>query len=173
MEMVLNASWNILSNFDYFSQAKFAFLNRFLEMYPNHSEASREILLVKNYLRVNDNVTKYSYLDFKNEFEFRINNISSEDRAFLWDRIGHWAQDEDEWEDAEMYFRKAYEMAGGEYGYCLGVALNHLGRFKESLPILIEQAEKSNLMILAGFKSLLPTNFKGIFRRLLTLTRNV
>ncbi|HAI3071931.1 TPA: tetratricopeptide repeat protein [Escherichia coli] len=141
------------------------FLNHFLEMYPNHSEASREILLVKNYLRVNDNATKYSYLDFKNEFEFRINNISSEDRAFLWDRIGHWAQDEDEWEDAEMYFRKAYEMAGGEYGYCLGVALNHLGRFKESLPILIEQAEKIQPDDFSWFQVAIAYEFQGYIQK--------
>ncbi|WP_240153630.1 tetratricopeptide repeat protein [Erwinia amylovora] len=98
--------------------------------------------MAKIYLRVNDNLTKYSYHDFERELELRINNVSNEDSAFLWDLIGHWAQDEDEWEDAERHFRKAYEIAGGKYGYCLGVALNHLGRFQESLPILVEQAKK-------------------------------
>ena len=32
-------------------------------------------------------------------------------------------------------------MGGGEYGYCLGTSLNFLGRFEESLPLLVEQAE--------------------------------
>lgn len=137
------------------------FWTRFLEIYPNHPEASREILLAKNYLRVNDNSTKYFYHDFKKEFELRINNVSNQDCAFLWDRIGHWAQDEDEWEDAEKHFRKAYEMAGGEYGYCLGVALNHLGRFKESLPILIEQAEKIQPDDFSWFQVAIAYEFQG------------
>ncbi|EAP9281033.1 tetratricopeptide repeat protein [Salmonella enterica] len=137
------------------------FWARFLEFYPNHPDASREILLAKNYLRVNDNLTKYSYHDFKKEFELRINNVSNEDSAFLWDRIGHWAQDEDEWEDAEIHFRKAYEIAGGEYGYCLGVALNHLGRFQESLPILVEQAEKIQPDDFSWFQAAVAYEFQG------------
>ena len=60
----------------------------------------------------------------------------------MWDRLGHWAQDEADWAEAEFCFRKAYDLAGGHYGYCLGTALNFLGRFEESLPILREQAER-------------------------------
>ncbi|ENB9457366.1 tetratricopeptide repeat protein [Morganella morganii] len=137
------------------------FWARFLEFFPNHPDASREILLTKNDLRVNDNLTKYSYHNFKKEFELLINNVSNEDSAYLWDRIGHWAQDEDEWEDAEIYFRKAYEIAGGEYGYCLGVVLNHLGRFQESLPILIEQAEKIQLDDFSWFQVAAAYEFQG------------
>ena len=58
------------------------------------------------------------------------------------DRLGHWAQDEADWAEAERCFRKAYDLARGHYGYCLGTALNFLGRFEESLPILREQAER-------------------------------
>ncbi|MCX8289822.1 tetratricopeptide repeat protein [Enterobacter pseudoroggenkampii] len=137
------------------------FWTRFLEMHPNHPDASREILLAKNYLRVNDNSSKYSYHEFKKEFEMRIQNVNDEDTAFLWDRIGHWAQDEDEWEDATMYFRKAYEIAGGEYGYCLGVALNQLERFKESLPILVEQAEKIQPDDFSWFQVAVAYEFQG------------
>ena len=137
------------------------FWGRFLEFYPNHPDASREILLAKNYLRVNDDLTKYAYHDFKKEFELRINNVSNEDSAFLWDRIGHWAQDEDEWEDAEMHFRRAYEIAGGEYGYCLGVVLNHLGRFQESLPLLVEQAEKIQPDDVSWFQVAVAYEFQG------------
>lgn len=141
-------------------------------MHPNHPDASREILLAKNYLRVNDNSSKYSYHEFKKEFEMRIQNANDEDTAFLWDRIGHWAQDEDEWEEAATHFRKAYEIEGGEYGYCLGVALNQLGQFKESLPILVEQAEKFNLMISAGSRSQFHMNFKDISKRQSILMKN-
>ena len=54
----------------------------------------------------------------------------------------HWAQDEGDWEEAEHCYRKAYDLAGGHYGYCLGTALNFLCRFEESRPLLIEQAER-------------------------------
>lgn len=137
------------------------FWTRFLEMHPNHPDASREILLAKNYLRVNDNSSKYSYHEFKKEFEMRIQNANDEDTAFLWDRIGHWAQDEDEWEDAATHFRKAYEIEGGEYGYCLGVALNQLGHFKESLPILVEQAEKIQPDDFSWFQVAVSYEFQG------------
>ena len=61
--------------------------------------------------------------------------------AFLWDRAGHWAQDEGDWTEAEVCYRRAFELSPGEYGYCLGVALNFLCRFEEALPILEKQAE--------------------------------
>ena len=35
----------------------------------------------------------------------------------------------------------AHELAGGDYGYCLGTALNFLKRFEESLPLLLKQAQ--------------------------------
>jgi len=53
---------------------------------------------------------------------------------FLWDRLGHWAQDEDNWEDAANAYGKAHELEPEEhYGYCYGMALNYLGRFTEAL----------------------------------------
>jgi tetratricopeptide (TPR) repeat protein len=63
------------------------------------------------------------------------------DSAFLWDRVGHWAQRDGDWGQAEEAFRKAYELESGEYGYCLGTALNFLDRHAEALPILLSQAE--------------------------------
>ncbi|MCA1778004.1 MAG: tetratricopeptide repeat protein [Xanthomonadaceae bacterium] len=74
-------------------------------------------------------------------FEQSIALVDAADAALPWDRLGHWAQDEGEWEEAERCYRKAYGLAGGHYGYCLGTALNFLGRFEESRPILVEQAE--------------------------------
>ena len=46
----------------------------------------------------------------------------------------------DDWAEAERCFCKAYDLEGGDYGYCLGIALKQLGRFEESLPLLLEQA---------------------------------
>jgi hypothetical protein len=32
-------------------------------------------------------------------------------------------------------------LAGGDYGYCLAIALKELERFDESVPLLLEQAQ--------------------------------
>lgn len=82
-----------------------------------------------------------SYLAFKAEFEASIQHVQGEAVAYLWDRLGHWAQEDDNWEEAERCFRVSYDLAGGHYGYCLGTALNFLDRPEESLPVLLPQAE--------------------------------
>jgi tetratricopeptide (TPR) repeat protein len=70
--------------------------------------------------------------------EFLADDVT--DTAYLWDRVGHWAQVDGEWEQAEDAYRKAYSKEPDRYGYCLGTSLNFLGRHRESLPILLEQA---------------------------------
>ncbi|MBD1229384.1 tetratricopeptide repeat protein [Xenorhabdus griffiniae] len=137
------------------------FWERFLNRYPHNPDASRELLLAKNFLRMNNDEMVFSYDDFKKEFELCILDVKYEDTAFLWDRLGHWAQDEDKWLDAESCFRKAYNIDGGEYGYCLGVVLNHLGRFKESLPLLLEQAEKIQPDDFSWFQVAISYEFQG------------
>ncbi|WP_273802614.1 DUF4365 domain-containing protein [Proteus vulgaris] len=137
------------------------FWERFLDIYPHNPDATRELLLAKNYLRQNTNEIFCSYEDFKREFELRILDVNYKDTAFLWDRLGHWAQDENKWLDAESYFRKAYNIEGGEYGYCLGVALNHLGRYKDSLPLLLEQAEKIQPDDFSWFQVAVSYEFQG------------
>ncbi|WP_229274516.1 tetratricopeptide repeat protein [Burkholderia pseudomallei] len=83
-----------------------------------------------------------TYLAFKTEFDASIQHLEGEAAALLWDRLGHWAQDDENWEEAERCFRAAYKLAGGHYGYCLGTALNFLNRPEESLPILLPQTEE-------------------------------
>ena len=102
--------------------------------------ARAERLLTSLYLR-SEGVCIGEYSEFRLEFDQHIALVNAEDAALPWDRLGHWAQDEGNWEEAELCYRKAFELAGGHYGYCLGTALNFLGRFEESRPILHEQAE--------------------------------
>ena len=52
------------------------------------------------------------------------------------------AQDEKDWSEAESCYRKAFELSPEEYGYCLGTALNFLGRYEEALPIVLPQANE-------------------------------
>jgi tetratricopeptide (TPR) repeat protein len=120
-----------------------AFWHRYVDAHSETSVGRRELLLATLYLRAEGEDVGRTYAEFRGEFERQIEYIDDIDQsAFLWDRLGHWAQDETNWAEAERCFRKAYDLAGGHYGYCLGTALNFLGRFEESLPILREQAER-------------------------------
>ncbi|WP_375786931.1 tetratricopeptide repeat protein [Bradyrhizobium sp. Pha-3] len=119
-----------------------AFWERYLKTHPDSSDGKRELLLSKLYRRARGQDIGKSYAQFEKEFEATIEQVDADVVAFLWDRLGHWAQDEDNWAAAERCFRKAYELEGGHYGYCLGTALNFLDRYEESLPILISQAEE-------------------------------
>ena len=116
------------------------FWQRYLGEFPEDPAATRELLLARLYLRSNGADIGKSYSEFCDDFDEQINCFDAVDAAFLWDRLGHWAQDEKNWEEAERCYRNAYELAGGVYGYCLGTALNSLDRFDESLPLLLEQA---------------------------------
>ena len=117
------------------------FWQRYLRACPELAAAKRELLLAKFYLRSNGEDIGKTYTEFCEEFERQINHLDMVDAAFAWDRLGHWAQDEGNWEEAERCYRTAYELAGGHYGYCLGTALNFLGRFEDSLPLLLDQAQ--------------------------------
>ena len=116
------------------------FWQRYLRTCPEVAAAGRELLLANFYLRLNGEDIGKTYAEFCVEFDRQINDLDTVDAAFAWDRLGHWAQDEENWEEAERCFRTAYELGAGHYGYCLGTALNFLGRFEESLPLLLEQA---------------------------------
>lgn len=117
------------------------FWRRFISTHPDMVSARRELLQVAFYARRHGINIERSYAEFRAEFEQHIDRFDTEDAAFLWDRLGHWAQDEGNWTEAERCYRKAFGLGGGHYGYCLGTALNFLGRFEESLPIVTEQAE--------------------------------
>lgn len=118
------------------------FWTRYVRALPDHAAARRELLLATFYLRSQGEDVGRSYAEFRAEFDRQISHVTDpEDAAFLWDRLGHWAQDEEDWTEAERCFRIAYDLDGGHYGYCLGTALNFLDRHQESLPLLKEQAE--------------------------------
>ena len=117
------------------------FWQRYLRAHPEDAAATRELLLTNFYLRSEGEDIGKPYAEFRTEFDSQINYLDADDAALVWDRLGHWAQDEGNWAEAERCFRVAYELAGGHYGYCLGTALNFLDRFEESLPLLLEQAQ--------------------------------
>jgi tetratricopeptide (TPR) repeat protein len=119
-----------------------AFWHRYVQAHPNHSPGRRELLMSAFYLRGQGYDLGRSYAEFREEFDRHISHVDGDDAALPWDRLGHWAQGEGDWVEAERCFRKAYELEGGHYGYCLGTALNFLDRYEESLPLLLEQAQE-------------------------------
>lgn len=117
------------------------FWNRFVRANPEHPAARWELLMTIFYLRGRGEDVGMSYREFRETFDGHIAHIDVDNAALPWDRMGHWAQDEEDWEEAHRCFRTAYDLAGGDYGYCLAVALNELKRFEEAVPLLHEQAK--------------------------------
>jgi tetratricopeptide (TPR) repeat protein len=117
------------------------FWQRYVQARPDHSQGWWELLMSAFYLRGQGYDLGMTYAAFKEEFELQIAHVDDGDAALPWDRLGHWAQQDENWTEAERCFRKAYVLEGGDYGFCLGCALNHLDRYEESLPLLLEQAQ--------------------------------
>lgn len=117
------------------------FWQRYARANPEDVAARWELLMTTFYLRGRGEDVAKSYSEFREEFDRHIALVDADNAALPWDRLGHWAQDEEDWTEAERCFRKAYELGGGEYGYCLAIALKELERFDESVPLLLEQAQ--------------------------------
>jgi len=117
-----------------------SFWEKYLREFPDDIKGKRERLICLWRLHESGLNTSMSFDGFKQEMLDLIDS-GDPDPAFLWDRIGHWAQTDELWEKAEEAYRKACESEPDEYGYCLGVALNHSGKYAEALLILLPQAE--------------------------------
>ena len=122
-------------------QSTFQFWDAYLRRFDDHVLAQRERLLCIWRMQANGGQTVCDYDGFKQAVADVVAG-GVPDPAFLWDRTGHWAQDDKNWSEAEECYRKAFELSPVEYGYCLGTALNFLGKHAEALPILLPQAEE-------------------------------
>lgn len=125
---------------DHAVQAR-SFWQRYVKAHPDSSQGRWELLMSNFYLRGQGYDLMKTYAQFRDEFDRHIARVSADDAALPWDRLGHWMQKEGDWAEVERCFRRAYDLEGGHYGYCVGTALNFLDRFDESLPILLEQAQ--------------------------------
>ncbi len=127
------------------------FWKRYLRQHPDHSGASRELFFCLWHAHELKLETGESF-DAFTELAQQLMATEDADVAFLWDRVGHWAQTEGEWEKAEVAYRHAYDLQPEEYGYCLGTALNFLSRFEEALPILSSEAQTGNRDAMSWFQ---------------------
>lgn len=117
-----------------------SFWKKYLRQYPDDIKGKRERLLCLWLLHENGQEVDLNYDTFRQEMLSLI-DAGDPDPAFIWDRIGHWAQTDGMWEKAEEAYRMACKSDPDEYGYCLGVAMKNLGNYLEALPILLDQAK--------------------------------
>ena len=117
------------------------FWDTYLRRFTDDLIPKRERLLCVWLVHANGGESLWTYDGFKQTVADVVAR-GAPDPAFLWDRVGHWAQDEEDWSEAEKCYRKAFELSPAEYGYCLATALNFLGRHEEALPILLLEAEE-------------------------------
>src|SRR5262249_51209235 len=95
------------------------FWDAFLRLQPHDLKAQKERLLCLAFAKMhgqNVDIDYHQYLDEVSAFLAK----DSTDTAHLWDRVGHWAQVDGDWEQAESQYRKAYVIEPNRYGYCLG-----------------------------------------------------
>ena len=139
------------------------FWDRYANAFPDDLRGRREKLLC--YCRIHDEGgdPKYSLEDVKQAVADLVGRGVA-NPAFLWDRAGHWAQNDGNWYEAENCYRRAYELSPAEYGYCLGTALNSLQRYPEALPILLAQAQKHQPDALSWFQVALAREGTGDVR---------
>lgn len=117
------------------------FWDLFLQHFTDDKHAQLQRLLSICFLKMSGVDTGISYWEFYDEIS-PLFNSDTPNEAYIWDRIGHYAQEDDNWDEAERAYRKAVGLEPEQYGYCLGVALNRLGEFEKALPILLKEAEE-------------------------------
>lgn len=111
------------------------FWRAYLGEHSPDAGAKRELLLCLWRLHMSGDGPQVHFEAFKREVTELI-EAGAFEPAYLWDRIGHWAQRDGRWEDAEKAYRQAYELEPQRYGYCLATACNFLDRHDEALSIL-------------------------------------
>jgi tetratricopeptide (TPR) repeat protein len=108
----------------------------------NTVDVREKILLCQWKLHFEGDFTGICFKDFKNKALSLIKE-NHPDPAYLWDKIGHWAQKDGDWLQAEAAYRKAFELDSENYRYCLGTALVFLERYGEAISILSPEIEKN------------------------------
>ncbi|HVV84549.1 MAG TPA: tetratricopeptide repeat protein [Kofleriaceae bacterium] len=129
------------------SRKVLAFWRQYLREHAEEPEALRQRLLCLCHLRmadaedgglapktIPDGARDVGYAEFRDAAVALMGD--KEETALWWDRIGHWAQADGDWHEAEMAYRKAHDLDREIAVYCLGCALSHLGRHEEAIPLL-------------------------------------
>ena len=121
------------------AQFSVAFWDMYLKEFTDDPPAKKEMLRCVYYLHESGEYTGWDYERFRRTVETMVAD-GDPDAAFLWDRVGHWAQAAGDWPEAETCYRRAFELSPTKYGYCLGTALNFLQRYGEAVGVLLPEA---------------------------------
>ncbi|MBC3380752.1 tetratricopeptide repeat protein [Serratia fonticola] len=120
-----------------------SFWERYLCQNPDSSDGKRELLLAKLYLHNRDIDIGDTYTQFRTKLISHIKEVEPDEAAaLLWDGLGHWAEDENEDDDAVQFFRKAYDIQKGDYGLCLANSLNNQRKYEETIKVMLEYTKK-------------------------------
>jgi tetratricopeptide (TPR) repeat protein len=138
-----NSSWN--------SNALKYFLS-FIERYPVNSRAWAELAYIYLHKKMGSKSRKDEYHEKAKEAFLKSVSFGLTHDGLVYDKIGHLYQDEDDWENAKIYFQKAKEIDYGKFGYCYGVSLISLGECEEALPIVLDSATKYHKDALSWFQ---------------------
>lgn len=112
------------------------FWDAYLRIAPEDEDAREERLKCLAYGKMHGKPVEIAFSQYEAQVAAFVTDTQSASTAHLWDQVGHWAQIDRDWEQAEQYHRKAFDLEPEQYGYCLGVLLNTLKRFDEALSIL-------------------------------------
>lgn len=111
------------------------FWRRFLKLHRDDPRGLAEAFTCEWALHERDGDARLSFNEFKTHAEALL-KVPDADAGLIWDRVGHWAQTEGNWIEAEAAFRRAYDLEQPQYAYCLAVALNHLERWDDAVSVL-------------------------------------
>lgn len=76
-------------------------------------------------------------IDKRIDDAIKVELLSVEQAAFLYDRLGHRQQDRGDWPNAKAYFKRASDLGGQDYTCCLATAQNHLSAFEDAHKLLV------------------------------------
>lgn len=137
------------------AQKALLFWRHYLRAHPEDVEAARQRLLClwrshqeraeaseTRPVTLLDGSKTIGYREFADDAILVMKKV--DDDAFWWDRIGHWAQADGDWNEAETCYRKAHALEPDNFDYCLGSALTALDRFAEAIPFLEGAARSHN-----------------------------
>jgi tetratricopeptide (TPR) repeat protein len=115
--------------------ASVRFWRNYLRAHPHNPAAGRELVLCACVLRMAGVTADLTFPECK-RMVVELIDADAHDPGYLWDRIGHWAEKDEDWAEAESAFRQAYDIDPERFACCLSVALNALGRPAEVIVIL-------------------------------------
>jgi len=116
-------------------QRALAFWEKYTEYFPDRFQAHYYRILAIYCSKQLGTFSQHTFDSFRNLVEAYAEE-HVEDVSFLWDRAGHWAQDDGDWFNAIDCYRKACEKEPSQYGYCLAVSLINAYQYQEAVDIL-------------------------------------